>query len=135
MKKGCIIAIVVILVLGFASCIGCGLWGWANQGPIMVLAVEMQITNHRMMHPDDKIEPTIEAWTKALEGNPQSKNLPRSADGLLADMNLVPLKVVEGPDGYVSVFSAGADKQMDTADDVGSGKLGEFMRSNATRGR
>ncbi|MCB1089636.1 MAG: hypothetical protein KDM63_21530, partial [Verrucomicrobiae bacterium] len=72
MKKGCIIAAVVALVLAMIGIGGCVFFGFkygskmGNAG--VTFAIEMAISEYQAQNPDAKIEPTNEAWAKALEG-------------------------------------------------------------------
>ena len=134
MKKGCIIAVVVVLVLGALAIGGCVFLAAKNANSMIVLGIEASIAAYRQANPTAQVEATNEAWSKALEsftppgGNAQG--LPR-VNGKLVDMYQNPVKIVQNPDGSIAVFSAGKDGQMDTADDEGSGKLGEMMKKAA----
>lgn len=134
MKKGCIIAIVVVLVLGlivggvvvyFASTKGAQA---VNSG--VAFAVETAIEAYQTQNPDAQIPTTNEDWAKALEGFslPDGQNMSELVqNGKLVDVFQNALKLEEGPDGKIRVISPGKDGEFGTDDDADSSMMRGLM--------
>lgn len=126
MKKGCIIAAVVVLVLGALIVGGC-LWfvgtkgtKFANAGA--AFAVEMAISEYQRQNPDAQVAPTNEAWAEALQGFSGTADLSQFVkNGKIVDVFQNEMQISQDPDGTVRVTSPGKDGQIGTEDDVDSG--------------
>ena len=142
MKKGCIIAIVVVLVLGLIIggvafyFINKGVGGLKNLGnSAAAFAVETVIEEYKAANPDAQVEATNEAWATALQGfnSPSGTDISAfMANGQLVDINQNPLGL-EVVDGAVKVTSAGEDGQLGTDDDVTAEAL-EKLEAMGTEG-
>ncbi|MCB1061650.1 MAG: hypothetical protein KDN20_01875 [Verrucomicrobiae bacterium] len=139
MKKGCIIAAIVVFVLGVIGIGGCVYvtkkygtklvdYGteFANAGA--TFAIETAIADFKTKNPEAQIPTTNEAWAAVLKDYQMSggKNIDLSAfiqNGKLVDAFQKELKLVDGPDGSVKAISPGKDGIIDTEDDVDSSKL------------
>lgn len=127
MKKGCIIAIVVVLVLGLIIggvafyFIRKGVGGIKNFGnAAAVFAVEAAIEEYKTANPDAQVEATNEAWAAALQDftSPSGTDITAfMANGQLVDINQNPLGV-DVVDGAIKLTSPGEDGQLGTGDDV-----------------
>jgi hypothetical protein len=129
MKKGCVIAAIVVLVLGAIGIGGCVFFGvkygskMGNAG--VAFAVETAIAAYQAQNPDAKIEPTNEAWAKALEGfklpGGGSNDISQFIkDGKIVDIMQKEVKIEQAPDGSIRVITAGNDGTFGTEDDVDS---------------
>jgi len=72
MKKGCIIAAIVVLVLALIGIGGC-VFFFTTKGPQLAnagaaLAIETAIAAYQDQNPDAQIAATNEAWAEALQG-------------------------------------------------------------------
>lgn len=129
MKKGCVIAIIVVLVLGaigIGACVFLGMKFGAQMGNAGVtFAVETAIAEYRKQNPDAKVEPTNEAWVAALQGfQPAGGQQDLSQfiqNGKFVDILKKELIFSQNPDGSIKVTSPGKDGLPGTADDVDSG--------------
>ncbi len=127
-NKGCAIAGGATLVLLILCCGGGGFMIYQNLGPAILIAVQTDVDDFRKRHPEVAVEPTNEAWTKALT-NPENGlenqqawvQLAQAGQGELVDIPyLNPLRFVPQPDGSVLVVSNGKDGLPDTEDDESS---------------
>lgn len=130
MKKGCVIAIIVVLVLGAIGIGGCVFFGMkygmqaGNAG--IAFAVETAIAEYQRQNPDAKVEPTNEAWATALQnfkipGGAGQQDLAQFIkEGKIVDIAQKPMIISQNPDGSIKVSSPGKDGQPGTADDVDS---------------
>jgi len=129
MNKGCVIAAVVVFVLGVIGIGGCVFLG-AKYGAQMgnatiAFGIETAIAAYQQENPDAKIEPTNEAWAKALEGFKMpgggSNDLSQFIkNGKIVDIMQKEVKIEQGPDGSIRVISSGKDGTFGTEDDVDS---------------
>ena len=129
MKKGCIIAIVVVVVLAALGIGGCLFFAakygadFGNAGA--AFAVETAIDMYRTQNPDEEVPLTNEAWAEKL----QDFQLPGGGtqdlsqfiqDGKIVDIFKREMKLEADASGKIRVKSAGKDGQMGTDDDVTS---------------
>jgi len=127
-NKGCLIAGGAALLLVVLCCGGGGFIVYQNGGPAILIAVQTDVDEFRKKHPDITVEPTNEAWTKALtdpenglENQQAWVEIVQAGGGKLFDLPYMkPLRFVPQPDGSVLVVSNGKDGLPDTADDESS---------------
>ena len=137
MKKGCIIAAIVVLVLAIIGVGGCFFLGakygmnFANAGS--AFAVEMAIAEYQKQNPDANIEPTNEAWAKALEGftipGGSGNELEQFVkDGKILDVYQNEMGISQAADGSIKVTSPGKDGILGNEDDVDSSMLSDLQQ-------
>ncbi len=122
MKKGCIIAAVVIAVL----IVVCGVVGYIFQQKVgnspMVAQIETAVAEYQQKHPDAQVETSNEAWAAALTAedagisNAMLINF-AARSGQFIDSYKNPLEFTKGADGKISVVSLGKDGKLGTDDD------------------
>lgn len=140
MNKGCVIAIIVVLVLGaigtaaltlgvlsIGGCVYFGAkYGMQAENAGIAFAVETAIAEYQRQNPDAKVEPTNEAWATALQnfkipGGAGQQDLAQFIkEGEIVDIAQQPMIISQNPDGSIKVSSPGKDGQPGTADDVDS---------------
>ena len=137
MKKGCIIAAIVVAVLAIIG-IGVGVYfvktkgmDFANSGAIF--AVEMSIAEYQKANPEAQVAPTNEAWAKALEGFKIPGGAGNELDqfvkgGKILDIYQNEMGISQAADGSIKVTSAGPDGILGNEDDVDSSMIGDLMQ-------
>ena len=144
MKKGCVIAAVVVLVLGAIGIGGCVFFGvkygskMADAG--VAIALETAIAEYRSQNPDAQIEPTNEAWAKALEGfqlpGGGANDLAQFIkNGKLVDITQKEVKIDQAPDGSIRVITSGKDGVFGTEDDGDSGMFKKLQEKAEAAGQ
>ncbi len=150
MKKGCVIAIIVAVVLVIAVVAGIVVVGkklgeggldFITKAPNAgaALAIEVAIQEYKTQNPDAQIPPTNEAWAEALKdfkvgGGNDLGNLIQ--DGKFVDISRNEMGFEQTADGGIKVISPGKDAILGTEDDVDSSmfeKLQEKIEEAASQ--
>lgn len=127
MKKGCIVASIVIAVLIVLCGVGGYIWQMrVGNGPL-ILQVEEWVAVYQQNNPDEQVENSNEAWAKALTS--EGSGIPNvalvkvvisSGNGKFVDSYGHALEFRGNEDGSVSVIGAGKDGKLGTEDDESS---------------
>ena len=133
MKKGCVVALIIVGILAIVGIIGC--FFLAKKGMDFATAglcygLEEVVAQYKAENPDKlPAENTNEAWSDVLKDlNMEGQRIgDMMIGGKLIDPYRNPLKFQADADGTIRIYSAGKDGQFDTGDDVSSDKIKELQ--------